>query len=285
MSFIFTKNLAQSILASGYTAGNSTITVQTGDGSKFSQPGNGKNIVLAIGTPPQFFLEATAISSDTFTVNTSGFDGSTPVSVTASTPVTEVISVGVLNAVLAAPGLTDPPLTGWTWDNQGSSTEDISGPGIFLSLTSQSNGGRYLYRTEPATPTTITAAFYVDWKAGSDNALNFGFRDNTGKLVFWHIANNHNIYVYKFTSSTSASAAYTSIGSDLGLYGQPVWLQIEDDGTNLIFRYRLGSRGPWQTFSTVSRTDFMTGGPSQVVIGGYTNGGAQALTLISWDQA
>lgn len=102
MAFLIGKNLAQSTLASGYTAGNTTLTVQTGDGAKFDAPGSGNNIVLAIGNPPQFFLEATAISSDTFTVNSGGFDGSTPISVTASTPVTEVITSGVLTALLAA---------------------------------------------------------------------------------------------------------------------------------------------------------------------------------------
>lgn len=106
MSFLISNNLAQSTLASGYTAGNTSLTIQAGDHTKFDAPGGGANIVLAIGNPPQFFLEATSISGDTFTVGSSGFDGSTPVSVTASTPVTEVITSGVLQGLLqGAPGM------------------------------------------------------------------------------------------------------------------------------------------------------------------------------------
>jgi hypothetical protein len=101
MPFQISKNLAQSTLASGYTAGNTTITVQTGDGAKFESSGN---FVVAIGNPPQFFLKVTGVSTDTFTVDTSGFDGSTAVSVGAATSVTEVITAGVLQALLTAQG-------------------------------------------------------------------------------------------------------------------------------------------------------------------------------------
>ena len=100
MAFNISKNLAQSSLASGYTAGGSSITVQSGDGSKF----DAANFVVAIGNPPQYFLEVTAKSGDTFTVNTSGFDGSTPVSVASGTQVTEVITAGVFQDLLSAAG-------------------------------------------------------------------------------------------------------------------------------------------------------------------------------------
>jgi len=102
MAWPITKNLAQSSLASGYTAGNSSITVQTGDGSKFDAPGAGNTIALAIGNPPQFFLRATAVSSDTFTVDTGGFDGSTAVSVVSGTAVTQVITAQVLRELLTS---------------------------------------------------------------------------------------------------------------------------------------------------------------------------------------
>lgn len=111
MGWLINKNLAQSTLASGYTAGNTTITVQAGDGSKFDAPGSGDTIALAIGNPPQFFLKATAVSTDTFTVDTSGFDGSTAISVSASTPVTQVITAQVLRDLLANAYTSGLPLS------------------------------------------------------------------------------------------------------------------------------------------------------------------------------
>jgi hypothetical protein len=94
----FAKNLAQSTLASGYTAGNTTITVQTGDGAKFDAP----LMVVAVGNPPAFFLRVTAgpPSSDTFTVDSTGFDGSTVSSVGAGAQITEVITFGVLQGLI-----------------------------------------------------------------------------------------------------------------------------------------------------------------------------------------
>ena len=74
MSWQLTKNLAQSTLASGYTAGDSSITVQSGDGAKFPTSGN---FMLALNDPPDFFLRCTARSTDTLTVDTSGAESST----------------------------------------------------------------------------------------------------------------------------------------------------------------------------------------------------------------
>jgi hypothetical protein len=96
MAYNIDKNLAQSSLVSPYTAGDTTITLQTGDGAKFDSP----NFVLAMGVPPEFFLKVTGKSGDVLTVDTSGFDGSTAVGLAAATPVTEVITSGVLKALL-----------------------------------------------------------------------------------------------------------------------------------------------------------------------------------------
>src|SRR5579884_960323 len=97
MAFNYTKNLAQSTLAGAYTAGNTTITLQTGDGSKF----DAAEFAVAIGNPPQFFLHVTAVSGDTFTVDSSGYDGSTAVNMPAGSPVTEVITAAVLTALIS----------------------------------------------------------------------------------------------------------------------------------------------------------------------------------------
>src|ERR1019366_9414897 len=101
MSWQLTKNLAASTLASSYTAGDSSITVQSGDGAKFPTSGD---FMLAFNDPPDFFLKCTARSTDTLTVVTSGSEGSTAIDEGSSVKVTQVITAGVLSDLLAAAG-------------------------------------------------------------------------------------------------------------------------------------------------------------------------------------
>lgn len=97
MGFQISKNLAQSSLASGYTAGNTTLTVQTGEGARFDTT----HFVVAVDNPPAYFLEVTGRTGDVLTVDPGGYDGSSPVSVAANTKITEVITAGVLQSLLA----------------------------------------------------------------------------------------------------------------------------------------------------------------------------------------
>jgi hypothetical protein len=93
-------NLAQSTLASGYTAGNNTLVLQTGDGVLFSPATTRGIITVGIGNPPAFFLTATGVSSDTLTgVSATGTEGTTAVNVGVSTPVTQVITTGALDGI------------------------------------------------------------------------------------------------------------------------------------------------------------------------------------------
>jgi hypothetical protein len=142
MAWLIAKNLAQSSLASAYTAGDTTITVQAGDGAKFDAPGSGNTIALAIGNPVRFFLKATAISTDTFTVDSSGYDGSTAVGVTAATQVTEVVTGGVLADLLAAAGGGSGPTVLGTayWSASGGAVSGLVMSGIISSVTRSGTG-------------------------------------------------------------------------------------------------------------------------------------------------
>ena len=89
-------NLASSTLASSYTAGDSSITVATGDGAKFPTTGN---FTVAVGQPPNFFLQCTARTDDTLTVDTSATEGTTAANASSATAVTHVITAGVLDGI------------------------------------------------------------------------------------------------------------------------------------------------------------------------------------------
>jgi hypothetical protein len=90
------SNLASSTLASVYTAGDTTLTLQSGTGSLFPVTGD---FTVAIDSPPSFFLYCTARATDVITVNSSASEGTTAGNKPIGTTVTEVITAGVLNNI------------------------------------------------------------------------------------------------------------------------------------------------------------------------------------------
>jgi len=90
------SNLASSTLASAYTAGDTTLTLQSGTGSLFPVTGD---FTVAIDSPPSFFLYCTARATDVITVNSSASEGTTAGNKPIGTTVTEVITAGVLNNI------------------------------------------------------------------------------------------------------------------------------------------------------------------------------------------
>ncbi len=84
-------NNASSTLASGYTAGDSTISVQSGDGAKFP----------ATGSPVAFYLKCTSRSTDTLTVSVTGQEGTSAANKASGTAVTHVITAAALTAIVA----------------------------------------------------------------------------------------------------------------------------------------------------------------------------------------
>lgn len=195
-------------------------------------------------------------------------------------------------ASLLTPGLygltpfTSPPTSSWTWDNQDAATEDVSsGTSIYLNLPQENSALRMRYRSAPSTPYIITGIFYSDFAgiAADGNALDFGFRDSGGKYVTIHVSSNNNIYVLKWNSATSASTAYVTLASTLWT-SNPKHLRITDNGTNLIFEYRLTPLDNWVVLTTQARGDFLSTGPNAVAWGGYVNGGVTRASLASWLQ-
>jgi hypothetical protein len=97
-------NLASSVLASGYTAGNTSITLNTGDGAKFPSTGN---FTIALNDPPDFFLLCTARSTDVLTVSSSGTEGTTAINEASGVAVTHVITAGVTRALYSDYSVSD----------------------------------------------------------------------------------------------------------------------------------------------------------------------------------
>lgn len=200
-------NLAQSTLASSYTAGNTTITVQPGDGALFPAAGD---FTVAMDDPPKFFLKCTSRAGDVLTVSATGQEGTSAVNLTAPTKVTQVITAGVLDnfrsdisgvgtyANLPASGMkagdryictdgpysfvytgsiwqafacgnpvTVPPSAGWSWANQGSSTVTASAGMQYFVLTAIGADGLRGYMRSATSPFTLTLGVIQQAVVGS----------------------------------------------------------------------------------------------------------------------
>jgi hypothetical protein len=196
--------------------------------------------------------------------------------------------------------VTPPPSTGWSWDQQSTSTVDYSkgyGWGQFTPPTS-SIVLRTQYRTAPSTPYTLTARIVaVDTSgffagpsgAGDTGAAAVGWRDSGGKYITFRIdeesGNSYALYVDKWNSSTSFNAAYVSYGPASGVSPaviRPTWyLRFNDDGTNLNVSFSLDGQH-WSLWLTKSRTDFFPAGPNALFWGAYTNTDGVTYCLVDW---
>lgn len=195
-----------------------------------------------------------------------------------------------------------PPSTGWSWDNQTTSTIDSANGHEYLKAVKQSAvKATWRYRTAPSAPYTITAAFLVDFTGatvldgnGTAAGVQLLFRESgTGKAIdirYSVIANNTAMYSFsKWTTSASFSADYAYYGpfGTLSPGGGPklLWMRITNDNTNISVYLSIDGLHWHQMSVNKSKTDFMAGGPDQVGFGAYCNASSVAVALISWQES
>jgi len=179
-----------------------------------------------------------------------------------------------LNGMLVTP----PPTTGWTGDNIGTCTVDNLG-GFETLIVPQSSSVQLhlMYRTAPATPYSITAAYKISAPVGGGGFV--GFRDGTGKIIeFIQYINpsNGSPYITETTWTTSTSVVtdqniLSTNGLASYLSADIIWAKIRDDGTTLYYYLSRDFGIHWQLFVSYSRTAFFSSGPTQVCFGVYNN--------------
>jgi hypothetical protein len=198
-------------------------------------------------------------------------------------------------------GLLTPTIsTGWSWDNQGSSTIDSTNGYEYLSSPKSGTVSISMrYRTAPVTPYTIKALLLHDISGAPpgvsgnkvDSGFGIAFRDGTGKVETLRLASSSGgpgISVDTWASSTSFSAnqviyASTSSNSTVPdvVFRQMSWMEIEDTGTNTNFYWSVDGQH-FKLLYTSSRTAFFGSGPTQVGFYAYANGNAVELAPVSW---
>ena len=193
------------------------------------------------------------------------------------------------------------PSSGWSWDNQGTSTITTNG-GVaqFFMAKTGSTSGRVYYRSYTA-PKTITVGIrplmgQLKPLAEADNsdAVGFGitFRDSGGKIIPVYFNPNAGgvraLLVQKWNSSTSFSADYLATNDNgAGMWYMDVsifWLRLTDNSTTLTWSWSI-DKMTWFDLHSVSRTDFMTSGPNGWGIWGYGSSGGVILSIISVEEA
>lgn len=183
-----------------------------------------------------------------------------------------------------------PPDTGWSWVNQGTATETVQDGGarVVAYAATGSNNLVGRVRAHPGTPMKLTARCDL-MPTATFAACGIGFRESsTGKIRVIYMRPNTTgsspLVVESWDSPTSAPGS--GVVANWNQRFTFPWLQIEDNGTNLIFRYsEYGFEGTWRTLSTEGRTAYMSGGPDEIGWFVRDNNGAVAGILSSWEVA
>jgi hypothetical protein len=190
-----------------------------------------------------------------------------------------------------------PPgaIGGWTWVNQGTATADGSNGSLTINAPADaSDSSRILVKAAPATPYFVMVRVLTSTAQFPDNRAGVLFRESgTGKLIVFnkYIGSNVVSDKYMFVSTLDKYTNETTYSGSSYISFTPrspdaQWQKMVDDGVNLKWYWCLDNLNPahcTQYFS-VSRTDFMAGGPNQV--GFYANPISAtrpvSITVLDW---
>ena len=166
---------------------------------------------------------------------------------------------------LGSGGITLPPASGWSWVNQGSATETVLSDGQILLAVPATGANSLTGRIRSYTaPQTLTAKLVAGALAGGFGGIGLWCRESsTGKLVIWHVRDYGAEWlgVENWTNPTTYSSQPYAVTPSRFVH---VWLEIEDNNTNLIFKWSPdGQPGSFITATTISRTAFLAGGPDE----------------------
>lgn len=241
-------------------------------------------------------------STDTLSSVTRGIEGTTAAAHNSGIAVEAFIIAAHHNQLAAEVNALEIPLQGlalampiagivkpvdgdFAWVNQGSALISAGSDGRLWLRKSGEAGTNTNIRKKaaPATPYTLTAGFVPILFAATTGAGILVRESSTGKFVLIYWRHSNTLGVLKMTNATTVSAAYTT--PSFFPHGPMVWLQIEDNGTNLISSVSMDGENFLQVHS-ISRTDFMAGGPDEIGFALLTTASDLCgMTLVHWKQA
>lgn len=187
-------------------------------------------------------------------------------------------------------------LTKWTWDNQGGATiqEDSSslGHAILTTPGAGSDNYRFLYQTLPMGNWKFRSKMLVQMTDANFAQAGIGVRNSgNGRLYAFGplYASGQGMYVQAMTSYSAYSAS--PLAQSNRPFNNYYYLEIEYNGTNLIFRYQQVVQ-PWSPFSfsagvftvglTVAPASFLLGNPDQIGMLATTANGQPCAGYYDW---
>ena len=184
-------------------------------------------------------------------------------------------------------------LTGSSFTNINLSTTTKSdGPGRAITVRKPTHGGENVssfVRTAPSAPYIVRACFTVS-SLDTEPAVGLVFRESsTSKLyVFAHTSDTngtHKVVVWRYTNDTTFLSTLVTRTGYLG--PMPIWLEIEDNNTNVLFRVSHDGINFVTLGAGESRTAHMAGAPNQVgfMIFALNTVHDNLASLVSWDEA
>ena len=301
MSYQIDKNLASSTLASGYTAGDTTLTLQAGDGAKFSASGD---FVVALGTVPNFLLLCTSRSGDVLTVGSSGAEGTSAVNEAIGCVVTQVITSATLVALLAAAGggllpwnptASPPPtLSNWTQINPTSAASFADATnGVTILQSNNASKLSALMIAAPGVAFTLTTKCLAVSRGQQYQLLHplvvsDGTKYEVASLLYYSNSNTINqLEVGKYATFSSSISDYSGFPIPLWSNGMDLWWQLQytGGGGNLVYSYSpTGSSGTFVVIETHSATAYLASAPSTIGFGldNNQNSTAALIELVYW---
>jgi hypothetical protein len=262
----------------GSAGSTNTVQYNAGGGS-FAGVGpltNGQLVVGSTGAAPQ----AAALTAGSGIAIT---NGPGTITITASGGPTGLYSQ-VMSATPTSAGIG---LTNWL--NQGSATVTDSAVGIAMALPAAGSGthitGRFM--ASPTPPYKITALIAAMRNSGSTNQVGLGWYDGSNKLHLLAYATNAGgapyLFVGKFNSTTSFSAF--DMQSNTNAFAQPIWLQIQDDGTNVSFSFSQDGANFLQLFTVAKSSGWLGATGYNDIIFWSDPANVQTIgTIMSWAQ-
>ncbi|MGP0060687.1 MAG: hypothetical protein ACLPID_15510 [Beijerinckiaceae bacterium] len=177
-----------------------------------------------------------------------------------------------------------------TWLNQGSTSVSDSAVGICLTAPAGANAMSARYMTAPSPPYTITALVsFTRNDASVNNGAGIGWYDGSSKLhLIDYLNNNGNapyLAVEDWNSTTSWNGFDTT--SAHNMFAQPIWLQIQDNGTNVSFAFSQDGANFLQLFSVAKSSAWLGASGYNNIVFFVSPGGSSfpnIATLMSWAQ-
>ncbi len=292
------KTFAIGTVGSPYTAGDGTLVLSAGHGSRFPTTGD---FWIRIANANHTIRKVTAHVDDTLTLAAGAQDGSIDLDAAQGTNVYWVMGEAALDqlradlcqtgadadkaaakagslylpndglylrrdtgAAFASWGpifpMVEPVLADFAWVNQGGATAVTTQGGICLTASAGASANlRILKRAAPVSAYTIEAAFLPRAVGANYKRVGIGFRhSSSGKLALWYFVYNS---AWQLNHNTFDDAQLAGGASQFNVVlpcHGLTWLAIGDD-LSTTRSYKFSADGKnWETLYTCNRTDSFT---------------------------